>query len=191
MVTYSSGFVGSFKLGDNIVHNFEILRELYAIQKTGTQAQAEILRKPIVVIIGSIAEAILYDLYVVKISSFTREGVPNIPQAALDEIRTKTIDEFAIYISNARSNSLLGTTVELYDALDELRKLRNRVHIQNAKGHFEPDEPVAFSEKRQRDAETTLEQLIDHMCKNHLRTKSRQCVADFELPWVTRLTASH
>ena len=191
MVTYSSGFVGSFKLGDNIVHNFEILRELYAIQKTGTQAQAEILRKPIVVFIGSIAEALLYDLYVVKISSFTHEGVPNILQEALDEIRTKTIDEFAKYISNAQSKSLLSTAVELYEALDELRKLRNRVHIQNAKEHFEPDEPVAFSEKRQRDAETTLEQLIDHMCKNHLRTKSRQCVADFELPWDTRLTASH
>lgn len=190
MVTYSSGFIGSFKLGDNIVHNLAILRELYALQKNGTQEQAQLVRKPIVVLIGSIAEAILYDLYVVKISVFTREGVPNIPQAILEEIRTKTFDEFAKYISNARSNSLLGTTSDLYDALDELRKLRNRVHIQNAKGHFEPDEPHAFNEKRQREAETTLEQLIAYMCKNHLRTASRQCVADFELPWDSRMPAS-
>lgn len=190
MVTYSSGFIGSFKLGDNIVHNLAILRELYAIQKSGTQEQSQLLRKPIVVLIGSIAEAILYDLYVVKISTFTHEGVPNIPQDVLEEIRTRTIDEFARYIANARSKSLLGSASNLYDSLEELRKLRNRVHIQNTKRHFEPDESDAFNDRRQNEAEATLEQLIAYMCNNHLRTASRQCVTDFVLPWDTRLSES-
>lgn len=190
MITYSSGFIGSFKLGDNIVYNISILRELYAIQKTGTRKQAELMRKPIIVLIGAISEAILYDLYVVKIAVFTREGVPSIPQDILDVIRTKTIDEFANYISNARSNSLLGTSPAIYASLDELRKLRNRVHIQNAKGHFEPDESDAFNEKRQRDAEMTLEQLVCYMAKHHQRSKSRRHVADLELPWDTRLQVS-
>jgi hypothetical protein len=187
MVTYSSGFIGSFKLGDNVVHNLAILRELYAIQNTGTSEQAELLRKPIVVFIGAVAEAILYDLYVIKISAFTREGVPSIPLSVLEEIREKTIDEFGKYIANARSQSLLGTPSELYDSLDELRKLRNRVHIQNAKEHFEPNESDAFNESRQREAETTLERLVAYMATNHLRTKGRQHVADFILPWNTRL----
>lgn len=190
MVTYSSGFVGSFKLGDNIIHNLAILRELFAVQNSGTPEQAALLRKPIVVLIGAIAEAILYDLYVVKISTFTREGVPTIPQDLLDEIRTKTIDEFAKYIANAQSNSLLGATSDLYDSLDELRKLRNRVHIQNTKCHFEPDELDAFNEERQIEAEKTLERLIAYMSTNHLRSASKKYVADFVLPWNTRLPGS-
>lgn len=74
---YSSGFIGDFKLGDNIVYNLSILREFYSVQSNGG-ATTELLRKPIVVFIGAIAEVILYDLYI-KISDFTNEGVPNIP----------------------------------------------------------------------------------------------------------------
>lgn len=187
MTTYSSGFIGSFKLGDNIVHNLAILRELYAIQNTGTPKQVKLLRKPIVIFIGAIAEAILYDLYVVKIGGFKSEGVPNIEKDVLAEIRTKTIDEFAKYISHAQSKSLLGKTPDMYDSLDELRKLRNRVHIQNAKGHFERDESAAFNRKRQLQAETTLELLIAYMITNYRRSKRRQHVANFDLPWDTRL----
>jgi hypothetical protein len=190
MVTYSSGFIGSFKLGDNIVHNLAIIRELYAYQKSATQEQSQLLIKPIVVLIGSVAKAILYDLYVVKIAKFTNEGVPSIPQNVLEETRDKTIDDFAKYIDNARSKSLLGASSDLYDSLNELRKLRNRVHIQNARGHYEPDESVAFNEARQREAETTLEQMIAYMCANHLRTPKRQYVPEFELPWNTRLVAA-
>ena len=60
MITYSSGFIGNFKLGDNIVHNLAILRELYVAQNSGTPERAELLRKPIIVFCGAIAEAILY-----------------------------------------------------------------------------------------------------------------------------------
>ncbi len=187
MVTYSSGFIGNFKLGDNIVHNLAILRELYVMQISGTPEQTELLRKPIIILCGAIAEAVLYDLYVIKISIFTNEGVPNIPPEVLEEIRTKTIDEFAKYISNARSKSLLGVESQLYDSLDELRKLRNRVHIQKAKGYFEPDESNAFNRTRQIETETTLERLIAYMSANHLRSSYRQCVAEFVLPWNTRL----
>jgi len=190
MVTYSSGFIGNFKLGDNIVRNLAILRELYEVQNSGTHEQAELMRKPIVILIGAVAEALLYDLYVVKIAKFTSEGVPSIPQKMLVEIRTKTIDEFARYISNAKSKSLLGKASNLYDSLEELRKLRNRIHIQNAKNHFEPDESIAFSVKRQRDAETTLEQLISYMVNNHMRSINKQHVADFVLPWNTRISVS-
>ncbi len=137
--------------------------------------------------IGAVAEAIIHDLYVVKISTFTSEGVPNIPDDVLDDIRTKTIDEFAKYISNARSNKLLGDDSQIYEDLDNLRKLRNRIHIQNTKGHFERDEMDAYTSARQEMAERTLETLISHMVANHLRKESRQCVAELELPWSSHL----
>ncbi len=185
-MNYSSGFIGNFKLGDNIVHNLSILRELYAIQSNGGRA-ATLFRKPIIVLIGAIAEAILYDLYVVKISTFTCEGVPNIPDNVLDEIRDKTIDEFAKYISNARSKQLLGDDPQIYDDLDDLRKLRNRIHIQNTKNHFEPDEYKAYTDARQVMAERTLETLISFMVAKHLRKSSLHCVAELELPWNSHL----
>ena len=181
--------MGSFKPGDNIVHNFSILRILYATQASDAES-CKLLRKPIIVLIGSIAEAILYDLYMVKIQIFTREGVPTIPDAVLEEIRNKTIDEFAKYISNARSKKLLGDAPKIYDKLDELRKLRNRIHIQNTKQHFDPDEPKTYNRRRQEMAEETLEELISYMVDNYSRSKGRQSVADFDLPWKTRIESN-
>ena len=178
--------MGSFKLGDNIVHNLAILRVLFASQAADLKAE-RLLRKPIIVLIGAIAEAILYDLYVIKIATFTREGVPTIPKATLDDIRNKTIDEFAKYISHARSKGLLGGNSKIYDDLDDLRKLRNRIHIQNTKQHFELDESKAFNRQRQKMAERTLEELISYMVKNYIRSKGRQSVADFCLPWDSQL----
>ena len=186
MVTIPSGFIGSFKLGDNIVHNLAILRELYAAQSTGTEEQRSLLRKPISVLIASVAEAVLFDLYL-RINKFTREGVANIPDAVLDDIRNKTIDEFAKYIDNAKSNSLLGSDDAIYDALTNLRKLRNRVHIQNTRRHFEADESDAFSEDRQANAEWALETLLQKMHTDYGRNM-QQHVEDFVLPWDTKLT---
>jgi len=179
--------MGSFKLGDNIVHNLKILRELYTLQETGTQNQKKLMRKPIIVLIASISEALLFDLYL-RIEHYTSEGVPNIPREVLEEIRTKTLDQFAKYINNARSKSLLGPDAETYDNLHELRKLRNRMHIQNTKNHFEPDDRVAFSCTRQTVAEKTLEHLMRLMERDHTRVGVGGFVSDFILPWDSHIT---
>jgi hypothetical protein len=187
MITTSSNFMGSFKLGDNIVYNLSVLRELYALQEAGNANQTELLRKPIILVIASIAEALLFDLYL-RIEHYTNEGVPNIPNDVLEEIRTKTIDEFSKYIANAKSKSLLGTDPALYDALDELRKLRNRIHIQNTKNHFEPDDRVAFNSVRQTAAERTLEILMKTMERDYTRVGIAGFVDDFILPWSDHAT---
>ena len=187
MVTYTSGFIGNFKLGDNIVHNLRILGALYLHQNSNDESHAELLRKPIIIFIASIAEAILYDFYMVRIKKHTREGLPTIPKKDQLLVAEKTIDEFAKYISHAKRKSWLGTGEDLYSELDELRKLRNRVHIQNEKNHFEADELLAFSKERQIKSETVLEQLVQYMSKNYLRSQDRQYVPDIVLPWNTRL----
>lgn len=80
---------------------------------------------------------------------------------------------------------LLGPPTEaIYDDLDQLRKLRNRVHIQNDKKHFEPNDSQAFSRDRQISAERTLEKLIKEISTNHPRPASASGhVSDFQLPW--------
>ena len=180
----SAGFIGNFKLGDNILHNLEILAYLYQCQVTASTRERHLLRKPITILIGSVCEAVLHDLHL-RMRTYTIEGVTGIPANVLSYVRGKKLDKFELYISSARKHSLLGPkTDDIYDALEELRKLRNRIHIQNEKDHFEADESKAFSKARQISAEQTLENILKLISAKHPRpTAVKRHVADFQLPW--------
>lgn len=184
MFTVSAGFIGDFKLGDNINHNLKILAYLYRRQADPTDSDAWLLKKPIIILIGSICEAILHDLHM-RMNLYTSEGVSGITSSVLAYVRGKKIDKFEKYISSAKKHSLLGTPTDaIYSDLDQLRKLRNRVHIQNEKNHYEPNESQAFSTDRQISAEQALERLIKIISANHPRpTHAAGHVADFNLPW--------
>jgi hypothetical protein len=118
----------------------------------------------------------------------TIEGVRGIATSVLTYVRGKKIDKLAEYIASAKKHSLLGPPTEsIYEDLDQLRKLRNRIHIQNEKNHFEPDDSRAFSLARQESSEQTLETLVKTISTNHPRPAGAQgFVADFELPWDER-----
>ena len=184
MFTVSAKFIGDFKLGDNINHNLRILAYLYQRQADPTDTDAWLLRKPIIVLIGSICEAVLHDLHL-RMKLYTVEGVRGIASSVLAHVRGKKIDKFGAYIVSAKKHSLLGApTEDIYDDLDQIRKLRNRVHIQNEKNHFEPNDSQAFSANRQLSAEKTLEKLIKLISENHPRpAHAGGHVADFDLPW--------
>lgn len=143
-----------------------------------------VLRKPIILIIGGIAEAILHDLHQ-RMKLHTVEGVRGIRISILSYVRGKQIDKFEQYIASARKHTLLGPSTDpIYENLDNLRKLRNRVHIQNEKNHFEADDSQAFSLDRQRSAEKTVEKLVKTISANHPRDLHAQgFVSDFEFPW--------
>ncbi|MBM7048373.1 hypothetical protein [Rhizobium lusitanum] len=184
MVIYESKFIGDFKLGDNIVFNLRVLKTLYAFRAQGNPAQKRYLQKPITLLNISIIEATLYDFHL-RIKSFTREGV-GLPQKMLDAIRGKQIDEFEKYIASAKKNDFFELKdTDFYDKLDELRKLRNRVHIQNTKNHFERDDSQAFSEARMVLSEQALEQVIKTLAEKHPR--DHKYVQKFELPWDSHL----
>ena len=73
----------------------------------------------------------------------------------------KLSDELGKYIVSARKHDLFGARkTNVYDVLDELRRLRNRIHIQNSKGDFEADEFNAFTERRKTQAEKELQRTI-------------------------------
>lgn len=184
MFTVDSGFIGNFKLGDNINYNLEILARLYHCQKSGSAREHLLVAKPIIILIGSICEAVLHDIHL-RMREYTIEGVAGISGAILSYVRGKKIDKFEVYIASAKKHELLGPkTDDIYESLDELRKLRNRVHIQNEKGHFEPDESKAFSLARQREAEKTLEVLLKTISVNHPRPGDvAGHVSDFQVPW--------
>ena len=184
MLTINADFIGDFKLGDNINHNLNILAYLYQRQADPTDVDAWVLRKPIIITLGSICEAILHDLHM-RMKLYTSEGVRGIKSKVLEYVRGKKLDKFEVYISSARKHKLLGEPNEdIYNKLDMLRKLRNRVHIQNEKNHFEPNDSQAFSANRQTSAEEALEMLIKVISENHPRpVHAAGHVADFNLPW--------
>ena len=67
--------------------------------------------------------------------------MPKRTYVAINYIRGKHIDELDKYISSAKKHDLFDEPdSDFYEALDQLRKLRNRVHIQNKKNHFESDQ---------------------------------------------------
>lgn len=184
MFTVSARFIGNFKLGDNINHNLKILAYLYERQADANDHEAWVLKKPIIILIGSIAEAVLHDLHQ-RMKTHTVEGVRGMATSVLAYVRGKKIDKLDHYISSAKKHSLLGaSSASIYDDLDQLRKLRNRIHIQNEKNHFEPNDSQAFSLARQETAEKTLEKLIKTISANHPRPPGAQGhVSDFQLPW--------
>ena len=189
MFVIQSHFMGSFKLGDNINHNLRILTLLYQFQSQLDIGEKQVLCKPIVVFIASICEAVLADLHM-RIRLYTLEGVKNVAQNVMAYIRSKKIDQFDKYIASARKHDFFDAgDTSFYKALDTLRKLRNRIHIQNDKRHFELDEYNAFTLTRQELAERVLEKVMKTMLAKYSRDRQNYaCVSDFQLPWDEHFT---
>ncbi|WP_421928642.1 hypothetical protein [Neoaquamicrobium sediminum] len=180
MFTVSSTFIGDYKLGDNIAYNLEILGALYALRAGASEERKEALRKPIIILNVSIIDAVLYDFYD-KVRTLKREGVANLPAALAALWQRMTVEKLAVSIDQARKHDLFAEPPAFYDQLDQLRRLRNRVHIQNEKRDFEPDDRVAFSEARLIQSEQAVEKVIVKMARDHPR--NHDYVVDFVIPW--------
>ena len=189
MFTVSSGFIGIFKTGDNINYNLNCLRELYEAQRASPAQKKHLFCKPITLILVSIIEALLHDLFF-RIVNYTNEGIKNIAAETLKKIRNKKIDQLEAYVSSAKKYNLLDAIgTGLYQHLDSLRKLRNRIHIQNTKNYHPRDENRAFTMAQQRIAEEVLERMLKLSSEKYQRPDHAQgFVDDFELPWDEHLS---
>ncbi len=188
MFTVSSGFIGIFKTGDNINYNLKCLRELYEAQGASPVENKNLFCKPITLILVSIIEALLHDLFF-RIVNYTRESIRNIASDTLKKIRTKKIDQLGSFVASAKKYDLLDAIgTGLYEQLDSLRRLRNRIHIQNTKYDHPLDENRAFTMTQQRIAEEVLERVLKLSSEKYQRPSHAQgFVDDFELPWDERL----
>ena len=188
MFKIDSGFVGDFKTGDNINYNLMCLRALYKAQNSVTPAETSHFCKPIISTMAFIVEALLHDLFF-RIQNHTKEGVQHIAEKVMKKVQSKTLDQLETYIASAKKHNLLSDDgTDLYDDLDELRKVRNRVHIQNIKKEPPRDEGDIFTFKRQKSTEELLEKILKHFSNKYKRPEDIQgFVKDFELPWAQHL----
>ena len=184
MFTVSSCFILNFKLGDNINHNLSVLALLYRYYNAEDENGKRLLCKPITILLVSIIEAVLHDFHR-RIRMLTYEGIANLSYEIIEYVRGKKIDELEKYIASARKHDLFASQdAAFYDLLDELRRLRNRIHIQNIKNDFEDDEYNAFTNTRKTKAEQALEKTLKTLAANHPRPAHvRGYVSDFKLPW--------
>lgn len=185
MFTVPGHFIGSFKLGDNIYRNLAILSAFYAAMEVGeTEYDRALYYKPIIVWIGSITEAMLHDIHY-RARTFTKEGIKTLSDDVLSTIRSKALNDQDKYIASARKHDILKTEgkPKLYDHLDELRRLRNRLHIQNAHKDFEIEDHKAFTKERLTMAERILERVAKGLAKHYKRPNHAHFSSDFTFPW--------
>lgn len=184
MFTVSSGFIGEFKTGDNIIYNLGCLGALYSAQNSASSSESRLFSKPITITMVSIIEALLHDLFY-RIKNHTSESVKNIATKVLEDVRSKTLDQLETYIAAVKKHDLLGAAgTDLYEKLDELRKVRNRIHIQNVKQQLPQNESQVFTISRQKSTEAVLEQVLKHVSDKYKRPEHIQgIVGSFELPW--------
>lgn len=134
-------FVGSFKVGDNLVFNSDLLCKLVEANPDSA------FNKLIVLQIGSLLEACLSQI-IYRAQNYNREGVPNISEADRREIEGKKVDKFASVIDVLRKYKVLdGLRADIYNDLHCLRKYRNKMHIQDSVSipNAPRDEGVLFS----------------------------------------------
>ncbi len=177
-----ANFIDVFKIGDNINYNLRILKSLYGVYTTNG-LEKNLLIKPIVIINTSIAEAILYDFIENRIRKANRTEPLFTEFLAI--LSQKKLDKFEHYIAQARKYDFFDQKdTNFYEAMDSLRKKRNRIHVQNSKNDEPRDEYELFDERSKILSEKVLEKILNTMASKYPRREEYYgYVGDFELPW--------
>lgn len=178
-------FIWSYKRGDNIIYNFEILDALYRVKK---HEKNNLYNKPIIIIIVAIIECILHD-FVERIQQRAKDPLPNITEEIVEDIKykgkgetrvLKELKKMSHYLAKIEKHKLLGDDVRIYGDLDELKKQRDRVHIQASYR----DEEQYFTGDNLKLAEQALEHVLRAMFEKYPRNQdAKQILADFPYPW--------
>jgi len=177
-----SSFIWDFKVGDNILYNFEILQNLY-ISRQKLQDK-DIFNKPITITTVSIIEAILLD-FLTRIWRATRHSPQNIDPSIIEKIKSeiqkkakkkilkdelfggriyfrRNLYQFKSIIEIFKKYELLGVKENvIYEHLLKFGKMRNRVHIENYHNDLESNERDVFIPRRLK----LLEELLFELWK--------------------------
>ncbi len=182
---FSGQFFWSFKRMDNVNYNFEIIELLYAAKKVNGNDPR--FNKPIIILMMAIIECTLYD-FIARINQHRSDSFPNMTQVVISFFRnTKETDELKVLIPQIKSHNLLRvpTLDSLYSDLEHLRKVRNRVHVQNKYGTLHNDESAVFTDAEIIKVQECFVKVYDALCNVYPRWgKQPILMTDFPRPWV-------
>lgn len=124
VIQFDCNLFGRFHVGDNCVYNTYLLCDLIEANANGR------FNKLIVLQIASVIEVVGVELFL-RAQRHTIEGVPNFSAKDQQAVKDKQIDKFAVVIDNLKKYKVLDNLdPEIYNELHDLRKFRNKVHIQ-------------------------------------------------------------
>lgn len=186
-------FIWDFKVGDNIIYNLNILWSLYHARANEKSSNNSLFNKPIILIIISIIECILYD-FVERIQKHSFDPLPNLDADVIRDFKykikgekteIKILKRFNHYIYYSRKHDIFDKGVRFYDALDFLRIIRNRIHIQDDRRELEKDDYNVFTDKRIELAQKVMEVIIFKMITKFPRKWAKQKIdpREFPYPW--------
>lgn len=181
---YTNVFFWDFKKMDNVNYNFGISEILYKAKKQNGNDNR--LNKPIILTTVSIIECIIYD-FVRRVNEHKNEKIPNLDDNTVLDTRAKILDQLEPLIVHIKKNNLLRAASGdcIYDDLGQLRKIRNRIHIQNAQQQLDKDEFNVFTENNLKLAEKCFERICEVLCHVYPRPNRDFCsMSDFPRPWV-------
>jgi hypothetical protein len=158
-------FIWSFKKGDNIIYNFDVLFELYKSKRT---LKGRYLNKPIILIIAAIIECILDD-FAFRVKQHVNDKIPNIRLTQIIDFRSKKLEKFEHYIAKAIEFDLFEQPPSFYSDLRLLQDMRNRLHIQNRNYKLDEDEYNIFTELNLSKSEKVLKIILLKMCSTFPR----------------------
>jgi len=181
---YTKQFFWDFKRMDNVNYNFEIIKLLYiAKQNSGNNAK---FNKPIIILLMAIIECMLYD-FIIRVNTYKNDPFPNITNIIITYFRNlRTTDELKAIIPQIQIHNLLRVPVgdNIYTDLEQLRYIRNRVHIQNRHNMLARDEYNVFSDPELQKAEKCFERVCEILCNVYPRWGNSPIpMTDFPRPW--------
>jgi len=181
---YTDQFFWDFKRMDNVNYNFRIAELLYDAKKK--ESDNPLFIKPITIILISIIECMLYD-FIMRVQTHSADTIPNLGQDIIDDIKKKEIDQFEVIIAQVKKQNLLraSSTSSVYSDLDLLRKIRNRVHIQNTRQDLSEEDYDVFTSKNLQLAERMIERVCEVLCNVYPRWgRQPLLMVDFPRPWL-------
>jgi hypothetical protein len=135
---FTSVIFWDFKRMDNVNYNFEITEKL--IESAVKNKDKQYYYKPIYLLLAAIIECTLYD-FLKKINEHRYEQVPTLTQKEISAIQDmKVPNKLNCFNKICKKYRLLGAGEDIYDQLTNTAEIRNRIHIQNGKGHLPKDE---------------------------------------------------
>lgn len=174
--TISANFFSDFKMGDNIRYNLSVLEALY-------QNEDVVLVKPKIVIQVSLIEACLYDLiYQIRTHTIEFQHLDESIRKEIRELPKKKIYSLEDKIKLCKEKLIMQQNDYFWDTFDELRKLRNRTHIQNKYNNWPPDEKDGFTKENLNKAETAVDAFFTWMKCEYPRPGHIQTF-DLKFPW--------
>jgi len=176
---YLKYFFWGFKRMDNAVYNYRIIESLVL-------SNSDLMVKPIVILTISIVECILYD-FLTRVQQHVNEKVVSLTDDEIESIKGKELpNALNNYIELCKKYQIF--TNDINDELCRFCEIRNRVHIQNVKGYWPPDESFLWNKKLGIEAGELLRSIILNLSENYPRPSSFHCspeitIEAFPFPW--------